>query len=77
MNQEELIARMRGRVALCRRLAILTTDHHTADALIAMANEGETDVERLLAATAEKATGEPFSLVPSTGRAWNEYSTSN
>ena len=38
-----------GRVDLCRRLTIETTDPTTADALSQMANEGEEDVQRLLA----------------------------
>ena len=49
MKQAELIKRIRGRIDLCRRLAIETIDPHTADALIQMANEGEEDVQRLLA----------------------------
>jgi hypothetical protein len=48
MDQGELIRRMWGRVELCRKLAITTTDPHTADALIQMANEGEADIARIL-----------------------------
>ncbi|EQB12730.1 hypothetical protein [Sphingobium lactosutens] len=48
MEQAELLRRMWGRVELCRRLAITTTDPHTADALIEMANEGEADIRRLM-----------------------------
>ena len=50
MDTAELIMRMQRRIDHCRRLAIQTLDPHTADALIEMANEGEADVERLLAA---------------------------
>jgi hypothetical protein len=48
MEQGELIRRMWGRVELCRKLAITTTDPQTADALIEMANEGEADIKRML-----------------------------
>ena len=54
MEQRELIKRMRGRIDHCRRLALQTIDPHTADALIQMANEGEEDVQRLLAGTSAK-----------------------
>ena len=43
MEQAELLRRMWGRVAMT------TTDPHTADALIEMANEGEADIRRLMA----------------------------
>ena len=49
MEQAELLRRMWGRVELCRRLAMTTTDPHTAGALIEMANEGEADIRRLMA----------------------------
>ncbi|WP_394443023.1 hypothetical protein ACGGKE_16070 (plasmid) [Sphingobium naphthae] len=49
MEQSELLRRMWGRVDLCRRLAITTTDPHTANALIQMANEGDADIRRLMA----------------------------
>ena len=48
MEQSELLRRMWGRVDLCRPLAITTTDPHTANALIQMANEGEADIRRLM-----------------------------
>ena len=48
MEQAELLRRIWGRGELCRRLAITTTDPHTADALIEMANEGEADIRRLM-----------------------------
>ena len=49
MQQQELIAKMRGRVAQCRRLADATTDDRTAAILRAMADEAEADIMRLLA----------------------------
>jgi hypothetical protein len=49
MEREELLRRMWGRVRHCRHLAIMTTDLDTAHALIAMANEGEADIRRLMA----------------------------
>ena len=55
MNQTELIKRIRGRIELCRRLAIDTTDPLTADALIQIANEGEEDLQRLVAAQTSSA----------------------
>ncbi|WP_261934884.1 hypothetical protein [Sphingomonas bisphenolicum] len=48
MEKTELLRRMWSRVEHCRRLAITTGDRYTADALIAMANEGEADIKRLL-----------------------------
>ena len=55
MNQTELIKRIRGRIELCRRLALDTTDPLTADALIQIANEGEEDLQRLVAAQTSSA----------------------
>jgi hypothetical protein len=48
MQQSELIEKMRGRVAQCRRLAQSTTDLRTAKILNGMADEGEADIKRLL-----------------------------
>jgi hypothetical protein len=48
MEQAELIAKMRARIAQCRRLAASTTDSRTAAVLRGMAEEGEADVRRLL-----------------------------
>lgn len=48
MKQDELIAKMRGRVEQCRRLARSTTDERTASVLNQMADEGEADIKRLL-----------------------------
>ena len=49
MERAELIAKMRARVAQCRRLANGTTDKRTATILTDMADEGEADIQRLLA----------------------------
>jgi hypothetical protein len=48
MERDELIAHMRERIAMCRRLAASTTDDRTAAVLRQMADEGEADVLRLL-----------------------------
>ena len=53
MQQRELIEKMRGRVAQCRRLAQSTTDPRTAKILNGMADEGEADIKRLLAENKE------------------------
>lgn len=47
METAELLAKMRGRVEQCRRLAKMTTDSRTAAILRQMADEGETDIKRL------------------------------
>jgi len=49
MENDELIAKMRGRVEQCRRLARSTTDEQTCKVLNEMADEGEADIKRLLA----------------------------
>ena len=49
MGPEQLIAKMRGRIDLCRRLAASTTDPRTAKILREMADDGERDVGKLLA----------------------------
>lgn len=49
MDFDELIAKMRMRVELCRNLAASTTDLATAKALRDIAEEGEADIERMLA----------------------------
>ena len=51
MDREELIAKMRVRVAQCRQLAQATTDTRVATTLLGMAEEGEADIARLLAET--------------------------
>jgi hypothetical protein len=53
MGHDELIAKMRGRIAMCRRLAETTTDARTAETLRQMADEGERDVARLAAEKTE------------------------
>jgi hypothetical protein len=57
MSHQELIAKMRGRIEMCRRLAASTTDSRTAQTLREMAEEGERDVERLQAEEAEIVIG--------------------
>lgn len=49
MERAELIRKMRGRVDMCRRLAKATTDQAAAKILSEMAEEGEADIQRLLA----------------------------
>jgi len=49
----ELIAKMRGRIDQCRRLARSTTDEHAARVLQQMAEEGEADLAKLIAAEGE------------------------
>lgn len=48
MQRDGLLEKMRGRVEQCRRLAMSTTDEHTAKILNEMADEGEADIKRLL-----------------------------
>jgi len=47
MDHAELIAKMRGRIELCRRLAKTTTDPQTAQILQLMADENEQDIHKL------------------------------
>jgi hypothetical protein len=56
MQLDELVGKMRARVALCRRLANGTTDARTASTLRAMADEGERDIERLLRENSARET---------------------
>jgi hypothetical protein len=49
MDNDELIKKMRGRVEQCRRLARSTTDAYTSAVLTQMADDGEADIQRLLA----------------------------
>jgi hypothetical protein len=53
VSHDQLIAKMRGRIELCRRLASNTTDEQASKTLRDMADEGERDVERLEAEEAE------------------------
>ena len=48
MDREELIEKMRGRIATCRNLAG-TADPKKAEALRRLADEGQRDLDRLLA----------------------------
>jgi len=47
MDREELIEKMRGRVAVCRNLAATVGDPRTAEVLRKMADEGERDLRKL------------------------------
>jgi hypothetical protein len=49
MQREELIAKMRARITMCRNLAASTGDQATARVLREMADEGERDMRRLQA----------------------------
>ena len=49
MQRDELIEKMRSRVETCRRLADSITDPRTIDILNQMADEGDADIQRLLA----------------------------
>ena len=49
MGTDQLIAKMRARVEQCRRLSQSIADEHASAALRQMADEGEADIERLLA----------------------------
>jgi hypothetical protein len=46
---DDPLAGMRARIAQCRRLAASTTDARTREILTQMAEEGEEDLQRLLA----------------------------
>jgi hypothetical protein len=46
MQTEELLEKIRSRVAQCRRLAGMITDPHARAVLLQMAAEGEADIER-------------------------------
>ena len=48
MDRDELIEKMRGRIATCRNLA-RTADPKTAEALRRLADEGQRDLDGLLA----------------------------
>jgi hypothetical protein len=47
MDKKELIAKIRGRVEQCRRLAHYVNDPRTTETLLQMADEGEADLRRL------------------------------
>ena len=61
MTEDDLqvIARMRGRVEQCRRLAAALTDRRACEALLQMAEEGEADIRRLESLHAEEAAPQP------------------
>jgi len=58
MDHFALIAKMRGRIEMCRRLAKSTTDARTADVLRQMADEGEQDMRKLQAEHDEMISGQ-------------------
>jgi len=47
MDRQELIAKMRTRIILCRNLANSTSDARTAAALRQIADEGQRDLDKL------------------------------
>jgi hypothetical protein len=47
MDDEELIAKMRARVAQCRRLADMTHNREMRETLLQIANDGEADIRKL------------------------------
>ena len=47
MKRDEIVEKMRGRVAQCRRLAETITDAKAAGILRQMAEEGEADIARI------------------------------
>jgi len=49
MSDDELIKKMRERVAQCRRLADYVTDEHTRRVLNQMADEAEADLHKFQA----------------------------
>jgi 3-deoxy-D-arabino-heptulosonate 7-phosphate (DAHP) synthase class II len=44
---DDVVKRMKARVAQCRRLADATTDERAANILRQMADEGEADIKRI------------------------------
>ena len=47
VDNEELIAKMRARVAQCRRLADITHNREMRETLLQIANDGEADIRKL------------------------------
>jgi hypothetical protein len=47
MRRTEIVANIRGRMALCRRLSQTTSDPWAANALKKLVEEGERDIRRL------------------------------
>lgn len=56
MDREELIKHIRARVERARRLAQYVNDSRTTEALLQMAQEGESDLEKLEAEQAANQT---------------------
>ena len=54
METAEIIAKIRGRVEQCRRLAKHVNDPRTTETLLKMAAEGEADIMRLEAEGARR-----------------------
>ncbi len=54
MSNQQVIEKMRRRVAQCRRLAAYTTDEHTQRVLSQMADEAEADLRQLHANSGEQ-----------------------
>ena len=46
---EDVVENIRSRIERCRRLAAMITDRQAAEILLQMAEEGEKDIERLMA----------------------------
>lgn len=61
----EIIAKMRGRVEQCRRLAKFINDPRTNEALLKMAEEGEADIRKL---EAEEPLGSELQIPPAPQR---------
>ena len=61
----EIIAKMRGRVEQCRRLAQFINDPRTNEALLKMAEEGEADIRKL---EAEEAPSPELQIPPAPQR---------
>lgn len=49
MDREELIEKIRGRIATCRNLAAAAADPKTARGLRELAEDGQRDLDRLIA----------------------------
>jgi hypothetical protein len=64
MDKSELIAKMRGRVAMCRGLATSVADPRTAEALRQIADEGEADIQRLLQESEENPNSNIIRPIP-------------
>ena len=56
---EDPLDHMRERIERCRRLAKYVNDPRTTEALLDMAEQGETDLARLIAEREARASQEP------------------